>query len=167
MCERSSGSRATVTSVSVAVDLRALGERLDEYGPRAYLLTVTDGRRPHAVSVTVRLDGDRLITSVGRRTAANLVERPDATFLWSPVGPGGAPAPPPPEPPEPPVPLAGGGVSALSLEQAGKLTRAISAGRSGSEGMERKRGGKLRVIDRSGGAFGDELSGIMIYLGLP
>jgi len=75
--------------VSVAVDLRALGERLDEYGPRAYLLTVTDGRRPHAVSVTVRLDGDRLITSVGRRTATNLVERPDATFLWSPVGPEG------------------------------------------------------------------------------
>lgn len=75
--------------MSVAVDLQALGEHLGEYGPRAYLLTVTDDHRPHAVSVLVRLDGDRLATSIGRRTAANLEQRPDATFLWSPVGPDG------------------------------------------------------------------------------
>lgn len=75
--------------MSIAVDLQALDERLTEYGPRAYLLTVTDDHKPHAVSVIVRLDGEHLATSVGRRTAANLAERPDATFLWPPVGPDG------------------------------------------------------------------------------
>lgn len=72
--------------MSIAVDLQALHERLTEYGARAYLLTVTDDHTPHAVSVLVRLDGEHLATSIGRRTAANLAERPDATFLWPPVG---------------------------------------------------------------------------------
>ena len=76
-----------MTAVSVAVDLVALGKRLAEYGDRAYLLTVTDDHRPHAVSVQVSLDGDHLTTSVGRRTAANLAARPTATFLWPPAGP--------------------------------------------------------------------------------
>ena len=75
--------------MSIAVDLGALAERLAEYGPRAYLLTVTDDQRPHAVSVTVALDGDHLTASIGRRTAANLAQRPDATFLWPPTGPDG------------------------------------------------------------------------------
>jgi hypothetical protein len=71
--------------VSVAVDIRALGERLADYGGRAYLLTVTDDQVPHVVSVTVELQDDHLVTSVGRRTGANLVARPAATFLWSPA----------------------------------------------------------------------------------
>jgi hypothetical protein len=72
--------------VSVAVDIVALGERLAEYGGRAYLLTVTDEQVPHVVSVQVALDGDHLVTSVGRRTGANLAARPQATFLWPPPG---------------------------------------------------------------------------------
>jgi hypothetical protein len=71
--------------VSVAVDMEALGERVSEYGGRAYLLTVTDDALPHVVSVTVALEGDRLVTSIGRRTGANLVARPTATFLWPPA----------------------------------------------------------------------------------
>lgn len=76
-------------AVSVAVDLEALGERLATYGDRAYLLSVTDEALPHAVSVQVRLDGEHLVTRVGRRTGANLVARPHATFLWPPPGAGG------------------------------------------------------------------------------
>lgn len=72
--------------MSVSVDLEALGGRLGEYGTHAYLLTVSEGNRPHVVSVDVRLDGDVLTASVGRTTAANLAARPDATFLWSPPG---------------------------------------------------------------------------------
>ena len=72
--------------MSIAVDLAALGARLAEYGGRAFLLTVTDDQRPHVVSVEVALEGDHLATSVGRRTAANLAQRPAATFLWPPVG---------------------------------------------------------------------------------
>ncbi len=70
--------------MSIAVDLGALGERLAEYGPRAYLLTVTDDHLPHVVSVEVTLQGDHLATSVGRRTGANLAARPTTTFLWPP-----------------------------------------------------------------------------------
>jgi hypothetical protein len=72
--------------VSVAVDIGALGGRLAEYGDRAYLLTVTDEGLPHVVSVLVALEGERLVTSVGRRTGANLAARPHATFLWPPPG---------------------------------------------------------------------------------
>jgi hypothetical protein len=71
--------------VSVPVDLRALRERLAAYGRRAYLLTVTDDQVPHVVSVMVALEGDRLVTSVGQRTGANLAARPAATLLWPPT----------------------------------------------------------------------------------
>jgi hypothetical protein len=74
--------------VSIAVDLEALGERLAEYGERAYLVTVTDDHLPHVVSVEVRLEGDHLETSIGRRTGANLAARPTATFLWPPPSAG-------------------------------------------------------------------------------
>jgi hypothetical protein len=71
--------------VSVAVDIEALGEHVATYGGRAYLLTVTDDEVPHVVSVSVALQGDQLVTSVGRTTGANLAARPSATFLWPPV----------------------------------------------------------------------------------
>jgi hypothetical protein len=74
--------------VSVAVDLEALRERIAEYGDRAYLVTVSDDQAPHAVSVHVELEDGHLVTSVGRRTGANLVRRPTATLLWPPTGPG-------------------------------------------------------------------------------
>ena len=68
------------------MDIEALGERLAEFGDRAYLLSVSDDALPHAVSVQVRLDGEHLVTSIGRRTGANLAARPNATFLWPPPG---------------------------------------------------------------------------------
>jgi Pyridoxamine 5'-phosphate oxidase len=72
--------------VSIAVDTEALSDRLAEFGAHAYLTTVSDDQRPHVVSVTVALEGDRLVTSVGRHTGANLAARPAATFLWPPAG---------------------------------------------------------------------------------
>jgi Pyridoxamine 5'-phosphate oxidase len=71
--------------VSIAVDTRALSDRLAQFGAHAFLTTVSDDQRPHVVSVTVALEGDRLVTSVGRHTGANLAARPAATFLWSPA----------------------------------------------------------------------------------
>lgn len=73
--------------MSVAVDIEALDEQITAYGPRAYLLTVTDELLPHVVSVEVALQDDLLATSVGRRTGANLASRPAATFLWPPPDP--------------------------------------------------------------------------------
>ena len=77
-------------AMSVAVDLGALADRLAEFGDRAYLLTVTDDSQAHVVSVQVALSGDHLATTVGRRTGANLAQRPTATLLWPPRGPDGA-----------------------------------------------------------------------------
>lgn len=71
--------------MSIAVDTRALSDRLAQFGAHAFLTTVSDDQRPHVVSVTVSLEGDRLVTSVGRTTGANLVAHPAATFLWSPA----------------------------------------------------------------------------------
>jgi hypothetical protein len=83
-CSAAGPGAPTLRHVSIAVDLQALGERLAEYGDRAYLLTVTDDHLPHVVSVQVSLRGDHLATSVGRRTGANLAQRSTATFLWPP-----------------------------------------------------------------------------------
>ncbi|HEX6417107.1 MAG TPA: hypothetical protein VFZ77_01375 [Acidimicrobiales bacterium] len=75
--------------MSVALDLTALADRLAEFGERAYLITVGDEGLPHAVSVRVGLRDDRLEATVGRRTAANLAQRPAATLLWPPADAGG------------------------------------------------------------------------------
>jgi hypothetical protein len=75
--------------VSVAVDLQALEQRIVEFGPAGFLVTVGDGGAPHVVSVQVTTDGARLATRVGRHTSANLLARPSVTLLW-PAVPGGA-----------------------------------------------------------------------------
>ncbi len=75
--------------MSVAVDIAALGERIAEYGDRAYLVTVGEGGSPHVVSVEVELDGAQFALRVGNRTAANLSDRAAATLLWPPAA-GGA-----------------------------------------------------------------------------
>lgn len=68
--------------MSVVVELSALAEHLEGFGSVAYLVTVDGGGRPHVVSVSPELDGDRLLAGAGRRTAANLHERPCCTLLW-------------------------------------------------------------------------------------
>jgi hypothetical protein len=74
-------------SVPVAVeDLRGAVAR---YGVTAFLLTVSDDVRPHAVSVVVAWDGDRLRMGAGRRTRTNVVARPEVSLVWPPVEAGG------------------------------------------------------------------------------
>lgn len=67
------------------VELDRLWERIGEFGPRAYLVTVTDEGTPHVVSVVVDRVEDRLAVGAGRRTRANLAERPSLTLLWPPA----------------------------------------------------------------------------------
>lgn len=75
--------------MSVKVDLAALDDTLADYGP-AYLLTVSDDQRPHAVSVEPALrDGVLSLGAGGRRTLANLTARPDVTLLFPPSQPDG------------------------------------------------------------------------------
>jgi hypothetical protein len=68
--------------VSVAVSLQQLHERIEACGPRAFLVTVSEGGDAHVVSVVVRRDGDALAFDAGRTSRANLAARPMATLLW-------------------------------------------------------------------------------------
>jgi hypothetical protein len=68
--------------VSVAVSLQELYERIETCGPRAFLVTVSEGGDAHVVSVVVRREGDALAFDAGRTSRANLAARPTATLLW-------------------------------------------------------------------------------------
>ncbi len=71
------------------VDLAALAETMAGYGP-GYLLTVSDDHRPHAVAVRPQVQGQTLsVGPLGRRTLANLAERPVVTLLFPPRDEGG------------------------------------------------------------------------------
>jgi len=75
--------------VSVAVAIERLREEVARYGPTAFILTVSDDGRPHAVSATVAWEGDDLLGGCGRSTAAYAAARPEISLLWPPVEPGG------------------------------------------------------------------------------
>jgi hypothetical protein len=75
--------------MSVQVDLAALAETMAGYG-QAYLLTVSGDQRPHAVAVRPEVQGEALsVDRLGRRTLANLAERPEVTLLFPPREEGG------------------------------------------------------------------------------
>ena len=75
--------------MSVKVDLDELAAHVATYG-LAYLLTVTDDQRVHAVAVRPSVTGDGVtVEGVGRRTLANLDTRPEVSLLWPPAEDGG------------------------------------------------------------------------------
>ncbi|HEX4976542.1 MAG TPA: pyridoxamine 5'-phosphate oxidase family protein [Nocardioides sp.] len=75
--------------MSVKVDLAELGQHLQRH-PFAYLLTVGEDLRAHAVAVQPTLEeGGLLLTGLGRRTSGNLAARPDVSLVWPPYEPGG------------------------------------------------------------------------------
>lgn len=67
--------------MSVPVALDALRAALAERGGTAYLLTVSEDARPHAVHVAIRWEDDLICAEVGKRTGANLAERPSVSLL--------------------------------------------------------------------------------------
>ena len=72
--------------MSVPVELERLRDSVERFGALTYLLTTGADGRPHAVSVHVSWDADRIVARAGRRTVANAVERPLVSLLWAPVG---------------------------------------------------------------------------------
>lgn len=75
--------------MSVKVDLAKLSDTMADYD-FAYLLTVSDEQRPHAVAVHPMLRDEALaVGGLGNRTLANLAERPDVTLLFPPRESGG------------------------------------------------------------------------------
>lgn len=71
--------------MSIPVELQALAEQVERFGPTPYLVTVNPDGRPHAVSVHVGWRDDALVLRAGRRTVSNAAERPAVTLLWAPV----------------------------------------------------------------------------------
>ena len=69
--------------MSVPVELGELQERLEEYGPVAFLVTVGDDARPHIVSVSIAPDGDVLTAGAGRTTARNIGSNPTVSLVWA------------------------------------------------------------------------------------
>jgi Pyridoxamine 5'-phosphate oxidase len=72
--------------VSVKVELAGVRDQVAACRSHAYLLTVTDDGRPHAVSLRVSWDGDVLVGGAGRRTAANVERAPEVSLLWPQAG---------------------------------------------------------------------------------
>ena len=75
--------------MTVPVNMARLRGETERFGSVAFLLTVSDDGRPHAVSVPVAWAGDDLVAEAGRRTARNAVARPAVSVLWPPFEPGG------------------------------------------------------------------------------
>jgi hypothetical protein len=67
--------------VSVAVSLEELAQRVDDFGPVAFLVT-TDARAPHVVSVAHGFDGERFVIAAGRSSRRNVEATGIATVLW-------------------------------------------------------------------------------------
>lgn len=75
--------------MTVPVALDQLRDEVERFGAAAFLLTVSDDGRPHAVSAVLAWAGSELSAVAGRRTSANATARPMVTLLWPPHEPGG------------------------------------------------------------------------------
>ncbi len=68
--------------MSIPVAVADLWGRLAEHDGRAYLLTVSEDARPHAVHVSTIREDRALVTQVGKRSAANASARPHVSLLY-------------------------------------------------------------------------------------
>jgi nitroimidazol reductase NimA-like FMN-containing flavoprotein (pyridoxamine 5'-phosphate oxidase superfamily) len=72
--------------LSIKVELEELHDQVAACGSYAFLLTVSDDGRPHAVSLRVAWDGDALVGAPGPRTLANAERSPEVSLLWPQSG---------------------------------------------------------------------------------
>jgi hypothetical protein len=68
--------------MSIPVPLERLRGAIAERAQSAYLLTVSDDGRAHAVHVPVHWEDDVLAARVGKRSAANAAARPGVSLLY-------------------------------------------------------------------------------------
>jgi hypothetical protein len=74
--------------MSVPVELHELATVARGQAPFAYLLTVSDDERAHAVAITPDIGDDAITCEAGNRSRANAQARPDVSLLWPPAEPG-------------------------------------------------------------------------------
>ncbi|HVW33533.1 MAG TPA: pyridoxamine 5'-phosphate oxidase family protein [Acidimicrobiia bacterium] len=72
--------------MSVKVQLEEVRDQVEACRSCAFLLTVTEGGQPHAVSVDVTWQDGALVGGAGRRTAANAERSPEVSLLWPQSG---------------------------------------------------------------------------------
>jgi hypothetical protein len=68
--------------LSIPVELDKVREQVAACGSYAFLLTVSEDGRPHAVSLVVDWDGDELVCAPGQRTMANAERSAEVSLLW-------------------------------------------------------------------------------------
>ena len=71
--------------MSIAVQLDELREIAEQQAPYAYLLTVADDGRPHAVALRMTIGEDEIVCDGGKTSCKNASARPDVSLLWPPV----------------------------------------------------------------------------------
>jgi hypothetical protein len=71
--------------MSITVDLHELRDVAAHQAPFAYLLTVSDDRRPHAVAIRPEVGDAEITLEAGRSSCANAAARPDVSLLWPPL----------------------------------------------------------------------------------
>ena len=74
--------------MSIRVELDELRAVAALHTPFAYLLTVSDDGRAHAVAITPRIDDGSVSCDAGKRSCANARSRPNVSLLWPPGRPG-------------------------------------------------------------------------------
>ena len=74
--------------MSIPVPIERLLLEVETRGESAYLLTVSDDGRPHAVHVPVRWQENKLAVEAGKRSAANAAARPAVSLLYTMREPG-------------------------------------------------------------------------------
>ena len=71
--------------MSIPVELNDVREVAAQQTPFAYLLTVSDDDRPHAVAITPYIGETTITCEAGRRSCANATARPNVSLLWPPT----------------------------------------------------------------------------------
>jgi hypothetical protein len=75
--------------MSISVALERLHDETRRFGASAFLLTVADDGRPHAVAVEASWVEAELVARLGKRSASNIAARPLISLLWPPTEAGG------------------------------------------------------------------------------
>jgi hypothetical protein len=70
--------------VSVPVELPELHAAIEQQAPFAYVLTVSDDLRAHAVALVPELRGAALVCEAGNTTCRNAAARGSISLVWPP-----------------------------------------------------------------------------------
>ena len=71
--------------MSQPVTLDELWKRIDEYGDKAYLVTINAEATPHVVTVVIGRSGHDITVGAGKGTRSNLAANPKLTIMWAPT----------------------------------------------------------------------------------